>query len=183
MKKMLIGYLVVLIGVYIFFSVLDLNGDYVIEKKLWKIQRQFIDIAKDPEAVPDRKYDDVAGQYQKIIDKYPDSHLIRNVYIALGRLYIVKKDYARARENFYLIGEKYPDNKELSAKALFFVGKTYEVEGDWPQAYKIYRSVFKDYPMTTTGLSVPIYIANYYKRQNDFQNTMDSFEKAMNHLK
>ncbi len=183
MKKAFISYLVILIGVFVFFSFSDLNGEYVIERKLWKIQHQLIDIAKDPQAVPDFKFDEVANQYQKIIDKYPDSRLIRNVYISLGRLYLLKKDYATAREKFYLIIEKYPDNKELSAEALLFVGKTYEVEGDWPQAYKIYQDIINNYPVTMTGLSVPIYIANYYKRQNDFQNTMNAYEKAVVHYK
>lgn len=183
MKKTLISYLIILIGVFVLFSFLDYNGEYVIEQKLWKIQRQFIDIAKDPEAVPDFKFDEVAGQYQKVIDKYPDSRLIRNVHFALGRLYLVKKDYVTAREKFHLVAEKYSDNKELSAEALLFVGKAYEVEGNWPQADKTYQSVIDNYPMTMTGLGVPIYVANYYKRKNDFQNTMNAYEKAVIHYR
>jgi len=94
---------------------------------------------------------------------------------------VLRKDYEGARSIFYALIKSFPDNKEIAAEALFKVGRTYETTDYWPEAYKVYQSVIREYPLTSVGLSTPIYIANYYKNQNDFQGTMNAYEFAIRH--
>jgi len=183
MKKALIAYLVILIGVFVLFSALDSGGDYALEKKIWKLQRQFNEIAKDPGAVPDLKYDDVLGKFQAVIDQHPDSKLVPSLYVSLGRLHMMKKDYVAAREQFQLVIRKYPENRELSADALFSAGKTYEVDDNWSKAYETYQSVLKNYPETDIGLSTPLYVAHYYQGKGEEQNAILAYDLAENYYK
>ncbi len=179
MKKTLIAYVAVLAGVFIIFSLLDSQSDYVIEQKVWKVHQQYFDIIKDPNVIPEQTFHDVIAGYQKIIDKYSQSHLTEGLRFLVGRVYFLRKDYETARKKFYEIIEIYPQKKELHAEAMAAVAKTYEVQDNWAQAYKIYDQILKSYPLTQAALGIPIYIANYHKSLNDYQKTVDAYETAI----
>ncbi len=179
MKKTLIAYAVILAGIFITLSSLDSQSDYAIEQKVWKVHKQYFDIIKDPNVIPEQTFEDVIAGYQKIIDKYPQSRLTEGLRFLVGRVYFLKKDYETARKKFYEIIEIYPQKKELHAEAMAAVAKTYEVQDNWPQAYKIYDQILKSYPLTPAALGIPIYIANYHKSLNDYQQTVDAYEKAI----
>ena len=183
MKKALISYLVILIGLFVLLSVLDSGGEYAAEKKVWKIQRRFSEIAKDPGSVPDLKYDEVIGELRETVNEYPDSRLVPDLYVFLGRLYAMKKDYAAAREQFRTIIRKYPDDKDASANALFSVGKTYEAGDNWTKAYGTYKSILEKYPETNVALGVPLYIARYHKGKGEAQSAVLAYDLAENYYK
>jgi len=106
MKKALIFYLVVLVGLFAVLSIMDRDGEYAVEKRVWKLQQEFDAIAREPEAIPDLKYDEVAQGFQTVIQEYPDSKLTPLLHTSLGRLYALKQDYGRAREQFDLVIQK-----------------------------------------------------------------------------
>lgn len=181
MKKVVLIYIGILAGVFILFSLLGRNSDYAIEQMAWKVQREYIDILKDPKVVPEQTFDEVIKGYQKIIKRHPDSKLTPGIRMLVGNVYYVKKDYETSREKFNEIIKLYPQNKELQAQALSAIGRTYEAQDNWPGARKIYDRIVADYALTRTGLGVPIYIANHYKAQNDYQKTMDAYDRAITH--
>ena len=111
MRNTIITYLAILAGVFAVFSLLDRKGDYVIEKKLWKIHREYADMTKDPSVIPDYKFNEIADRYQKIINNYPNSRLVKGIYILIGRIHMIKEDYETAREKYNIIIEKYPGNQ------------------------------------------------------------------------
>lgn len=182
MKKIILTYVAILAGVYVVFSLMDMRGSYVIEQKLWKINRQFSLIARDPSVVPEEKFRDVAAQYEHIIKKYPESKLMEGVRLYLGDLYMLKKDYATARVKYGEIVKLSP-NKGMAAEATRRIGKTYETQGNWAQAYTIYQSVIQDYPLSKAGLDMPLYLAQYFKMKNDYQNAVDSYDFALKYYK
>lgn len=181
MKRILSIYAVVLLGIFVILSLSDQKSDYIIEKKIWKIYQQQLDIAKDPAVIPSRSFEKVINGYKNIIAKYPKSHLIPGLYIRVGEMHMLKKDYEGARTVFYELIKAYPDNKEIVAEALLKVGGTYEATGNWPEAYEVYQTVIQEHTLTDVGLTMPIHIANYYKNQNDFQATMSAYEFAIRH--
>ncbi|MCK5082391.1 MAG: tetratricopeptide repeat protein [Candidatus Omnitrophica bacterium] len=183
MKKALIIYASILIGVFVLFSVLDLKGDYTVERRMWGLFQQQLDIAKDPTVIPERAFEDITNEYKKIIAEYPDSTLTPGIHLQLGEIYTLKKDFVSARKVLNEIIGLYPDNRELSAEAMFKIGKTYEFEENWVKASKTYNKIILKYSETDTAMGVPIYIANYYKGQNDFQGTMDAYEVAIRYYK
>lgn len=179
MKKILLIYILILAGLGVLFSVLDQSSEYIIEKKVWQVNKQKMDIAKDPIAVPDQKYELVIRQYRDLMARYPDSRLTPGLYNSIGEIYGLKKDFVMARAIFAEIQVRYPDNRELKASALFETGRTYEVEGNWVKANEIYQNIIEEYPLTEVGLNVPLYIANFYRKQNDYQGTVGAYEVAI----
>ncbi|MFA5087610.1 MAG: tetratricopeptide repeat protein [Candidatus Omnitrophota bacterium] len=179
MRKNLLIYAAILAGLFIFLSILDLKGDYVVEQKLWKVNRLYAEVAKDPNAVSGKTFDQLAKKYQRIINQYPKSDVVQGAYLLLGEVYLLKKDYKTAREKFESVVVKYPDNKELAAEAKARVGRSYELENKWPEALKVYRSIIKEYPLTNVGMSTPLFLAGHYKNKNDYQNAMQAYAEAI----
>ncbi|MCK5014297.1 MAG: tetratricopeptide repeat protein [Candidatus Omnitrophica bacterium] len=183
MKKALVIYLSILVGLFAVLFVLGHKGDYTVERKAWKLYQKHIDIAKDPVVIPDRTFEDVIAEYEKIISQHPDSRLTPGLHIRLGEVYALKKDYAQARKIFNDIIKLHPENQELSAEAMFKIGQTHEFERNWVEANKVYNVIIREYSKTDTAMRVPIYIANYYRNENDFQRTMEAYEVAVRYYK
>ena len=181
MKKILLTYTAVLLVLFIIFSVLGTKGEYAVERKVWKLHKQYADILKDPNVIPDKTFEKVIKGYQKIIEQHPQSRLTQGIRFIIGRVYLLKKDYTTARAKFNEIVGLYPDNPETQAQAFTAVGQSYELEKNWPEAAKTYEQILKDYPLTPTGLGIPIYLANHHKNANDYQKTMGAYERAITH--
>lgn len=181
MKKIIFIYIGILAGVFVLFSLLSKNSDYAIEQMTWKVQKKYFDILKNPKIIPEHTFDEVIKGYQEIINRYPDSQLTPRYRMLLGQVYYLKKDQETARAQFNEIIKLYPQNNELQAEALAAIGRTYEAQDNWPGARKIYDRIVAEYTLTRTGLGVPFYIANHYKGRNDYQKTMDAYERAIAH--
>lgn len=179
MKKLLLTYCAILIGVYVLFTLLDLKGDYRIEQQLWSVNQKYVELAKDPDVAPENSFDNLISKYQAVIDQNPDSDLIKGVYMLMGRTYIFKKDYEKAREVFAQIPINFPGNDELAAEAGATLAKTYEFENNWEKAEKAYSQVTDRYPLTSVGMSLPIYVANHYQTNNDYKGTLKSYNDAI----
>jgi tetratricopeptide (TPR) repeat protein len=183
MKRALIVFSLILVGLFAFLLLLGRKGDYVVEKKAWKLYQKHLDIAKDPAVIPDQTFEEVIAEYETIIQEYPGSRLTPGLRIRLGEIYSLKKDYEKARGVFEEIIKIYPNDQELSAEAIFKIGETYELNGDWAKASQTYTSIITQYPETETALGVPIYIAGYYKELNDYQKTMEAYEIAIRYYR
>lgn len=181
MKKILLIYVAVLAGLFAVFSLLGTNSEYAVEQRVWKVQKEYLDILKDPKVIPEQTFQGVIRKYERIITRHPDSRLTPGLRMLVGNVYSLKKDYETARRKFNEIIGLYPDNKELQAQALAAIGRTFEAQGDWPQAKKTYDRILMDYTLTQTGLGVPMYLVNHYKEQKDDQKTMEAYGRAVAH--
>lgn len=182
MKKVLLVLIGILAGVFLLLSFLD-KSDYAIEKKLWRIQKQFDQIAQDPRVVPDQKFESVARSYLSVIKQHPRSPLVKKIYLQIGRVYGLKKDFAKARENFQAVFNKYADDKEVAAEALMNLGITYEGEMDEKQAIATYKKIIDSYPTTDIGLNMPLYIVNYYLRVSKVNESNVALREAVSFYK
>lgn len=183
MKKVLRFYLIILFVIFIVFSFLDRKGLYNLEKKIWKLQKDYFELAKDPLTVSDRTFNDLIEKIEVLVKDNPDSDLIREVMILVGRIYELKKDFDAARLEYEHIFNKYKEDDNLSAEVRFLIGKTYEKEGDWEKAELVYRNVSLDYMLTPVGLDVPMYITRYYRKINNYKETLDAYSEAIAHYK
>lgn len=182
MKRTLMIFAAILGGIFILLSLLD-NSDYALEKKLWRLKKQVDTAAKDPKVVPDREYDDLAIQYRKLIKKYPDSDLIPELYLKIGFLYGLKKDFNKARAALEEVLKLYPDNKALCSLALLNIGNIYDSENDEKKAIAIYKQVLREYPLTDLGLNMPLHIANYYLRKEKSEEYKEAIDNAAHYYK
>lgn len=178
-EKYVLRYLAVLAGIFIVLSLFDINGDYVVERKLWKINRKYANVIKDYKTASVQVMDRVTAEYEKVIRDHGRSKAIPGVYIVLSRIYLLKGDLAKAREVSQELLKRYPDYRELCAEAVSLIAKSYEAENDWPKAYELYQKLVAEYPLTNVGVATPVYVANYYQGLNDFKNTMSSYAQAV----
>lgn len=176
-------YLAVLAAAFIVFSLFDINGDYVVERKIWKINHKYSGVIKNHETASPQVLEQVVKEYRGVIRQYGRSKAIPGVYLVLARIYLLKGDLDKAREIAGELLKRFPDYRELCAEAASLVAKTYEADKDWPRAKEIYQKVIAEYPTTSVGLVTPLYIANYYQVQNDFTNTMASYARAVDFYK
>ena len=179
MRKTLFALGGILAVLFVLLSLLDSRGDYVAEKMIWKVNQGLYNASLAPEAVPDNVYEQIASQYQQIIRDFPGSNLVPLAYIFLGRVYILKKDYGTARTELTHVLKKYPANEAICAEAVSVIGNSYELEGNWPEALKIYEKIKVDYPLTDLGLNAPLYIANYYVQNGHSVNAQNAFNDAI----
>ena len=182
MKKTLTVFAAVLGGIFVLLSVLD-TSDYALEKRIWRVQQQFDRMAKDPKVVPEKEFEDIVVMYRNIIRHYPDSELTPRVHLQIGRTYVLKEDYAKARQGFQEVIDQYPGDPFLGADALLSIGNTYEREGDHAKAVQTYQRVTDEYGKTELGLNMPLYIANYYLRLNQRTESATALQDAVNFYK
>lgn len=182
MKKIVFIYMAILVGIFTGFSWVDRKSDYVIERSLWNIHQQYMRVIRTPETVPEQTFEELIGRYEDLLVKFPHTSLTQYIHLEIAQVYVLKKDYLKARERFSTLKATYPDNEEFLADVTARIAKTYELAGDWAQAYGIYQSVIQEYPATTKGLGLPLYIASYYKNKKDLQSMLEAYSQASGHF-
>jgi len=178
MKKIITTFCLVLVGLFIFLSLLD-SGEFAMEKKLWYAQKQYEALARDPKAVPDKSFQELADRYAAIIKRYPDASLTPKVYIKIGKIYLMKKDYGKARASYQEILKRYSKNDALCAEAILNVGDSYSIEGRNEQALREYQSVLERYPLTTIGINMPLYLADFHLRNKNAEESAAALRMAI----
>ncbi len=181
MIKLIYKYTFILLAVFLVLYFLGSKDDYLIEKKIWQVQKQYQKLQNTQDAIPEQFYDKIIQSYLKIIKDHPHSDLIRGLYISIGNVYSFKQDHVTARKKYYEIMVMYPEDFELHSKAFYSLGKTYEQEANWPEALKFYKKILNKFPLTEIGLKIPLYIANYHRKRNNFNEAMDAYEVAIHY--
>jgi TolA-binding protein len=179
MKRILSIFCVVLVGLFFLLSVLDYNSEYVAEKTLWGINKDFERLMKDPEFVPGTSFDVVAKSYEDFILHFKDSKLRSVASLHLGEVYISKKDYFTARKHLETVVKKYFDQPKIAAEAIYNIAEIYILEEDFVNALLVYRRLLKEYPLTEKGLQAPLLIAQFYARENNMVKARESFDEAI----
>lgn len=183
MKKLLFNLFLILLIVFIVFTALDYKGTYSAERDLWKINDKFSQAAIDPKSIPDSTFESLASRYQAFIKKYPDSALVPPVQILIGRVYLTKGDYARAREQFEKIIKIYKDKPNVGVEAAADIGRTYALENNSEMVLKNYERVKNEFPLTPIGMQAPLILAKYHSERGDVEKTQAAFDAAITHFK
>jgi len=119
MKKNIFILIAILIGVFVLLSLLDSKSEYIAEKNLWKIDRYFSEAVKTGEVTPVGVYETVVSQYEKFIEKFPQSQLKPQAQLRIGRVFMAKKDYEEARKRLQNIFVEYPSIRISVRKPLY----------------------------------------------------------------
>ena len=155
------------------------DDQYSMERRYWRLQKETEKILSNPQASP-------AGQLKQAVDslsefsvKYPKSPLSVDADFDIVRLYTAKEEYEEARAAAKRILDKYASTKSIYVEALFLIGNSYELEGNWDEALRQYRWILDNYPVSHRGLDIPIYIAQYYKAKHQPDKMVDALEDAI----
>jgi len=165
-----------LLVIFVILSVID-RSDYVIEKRIWKIQQQFTVEARYG-ILSSEESENLAAMYRSLVQEYPRSGLLPQIYLRIGQIYVVNKDFEKARTSFAVVLQQYPQRKDLCSMALLKIGLTYEQEKKDDMALRSYQRIINNYPQTEIGLNMPLYIAGYYHRLNKAAEAKNAFQDA-----
>lgn len=117
--------------------------------------------------------------YEDYVKKNPESKIIRHAEFQIGRLYSMKDDFPKAIEVFKELIEKYPKEERVCTGALLAIAACYEKQGRWEEALKVYGEVKTGYPLTPAALSIPLFIAEHYRKENRDSEAEVAFREAV----
>ncbi|MEW6074737.1 MAG: tetratricopeptide repeat protein [Candidatus Omnitrophota bacterium] len=157
------------------------DDQYAIERRYWFLKKQAEKILNNPEASPPRELETIVANHYRFIKKYPNNILSLRANFDIASLYTVKKEFEKAREHLNAMRPQYGTNPAISADITTAIGSTYEIEEKWPQALEQYNKVIKEYPLTPTGFSMPVYIAKYYERTYQPDRAIAVYHQAIGH--
>ncbi|MFZ5800812.1 MAG: tetratricopeptide repeat protein, partial [Candidatus Omnitrophota bacterium] len=101
----------------------------------------------------------------------------------VARLYMIKKDYEKARAYLKTMLSSYRELPGVLAETLFLIGNSYEAQDNWQAALEQYKKIEQDYPLTLRGMDIPIYIAIHYQIKYDPEKMVEAFRQAVIHYK
>ncbi len=159
------------------------NDQYSTEKQFYQVQKQAVKIFKNPEATPPNELGKVVMLLKNFANKHPSSSLSLEAQFNIARLYIVKKEYERARLQLKDMLEQYSKSEPICSEVLFLMGNSYEIEDKWNPALEEYQKMVQRYPLSLRGLSTPVYIAQHYKIKYQPDKMIEAFKEAVKHYK
>ena len=170
MKKLLLILISILLFIYALLTLLSFRGDYCVERKLWEINHQSLNISSHQESMTEYAISQSAQRYQLFANTYKGTIYAKRAQLMIGDLYALRKNYTKARQEYQkAVG---PD-KELSAQAEFDIAKTYELEGYCDKALVIDKNIIQEYPITVVGFSVPMYLTGHLVGSGDQKSYTD----------
>lgn len=157
------------------------EGTYVAEKKFFKANVKFYDLneKKQKGTLSDKDIDEVILLFKEIALKYPFWPKTAEVHLKIGKLLEQKGKPEAAIKEYEKIVNDFPRNLETAAVALKSIAVYYESRSNWPEAETRYKMIIKNYPYTTIGLVVPIYLAKEYAQKGDFEKARQSYQEAI----
>lgn len=157
------------------------NDQYAVERQYWRVRKQAEKIFKNPYASPPYELEKAVKLLNDFARKYPKNNLSIEAEFNIARLYIVKKEYDKARTHLQMMLNKYKAFEGVSSEALFLTGNSYEAEDKWGLALEQYRKIIRDYPITPRGIDMPVYIAQYYKIKHEPDKMISAYQEAISH--
>ncbi|MBU1087169.1 MAG: tetratricopeptide repeat protein [Candidatus Omnitrophica bacterium] len=157
------------------------SEQYKMERMVWHADQAAKPIFINEGSVPSYEFKRVMDMYRKIIDAKPDSGFALDAKFKIAKLYISNQEFDQARLEYDQVLEKYKDNPELSANTVFLKALSYEQEKEWSEALKMFDLIIKQYPETSQSLSVPMYIANYYMKNEDTVSAVQAYKTAIDY--
>ncbi|MCG2711916.1 MAG: tetratricopeptide repeat protein [Candidatus Omnitrophica bacterium] len=156
------------------------SEQYKMERMVWDAERAAEPIVTNQGMASTFEFDNAVSKFEKIIEKSPDSQYAINARLRIADLYTVRKLFDKARAVYDMLISSNGKKPELAALCVFKKGQAYELEGNWAQALKTFNEILADYNKTSQSLSVPLYIARYYVKNDEKRSSQQAYAAAIN---
>lgn len=117
--------------------------------------------------------------YEDFVKRNPGSKIIRYAKFQIGRLYLLKEDFAKARQFFGELVRDYPGDGELRASSQLAIAASYEKQGSADKAMEIYHKLKNDFAGNMSSLGIPLFIAQRYLKEDRVQEAENAFKEAI----
>jgi len=137
----------------------------------------------DPDPASEALQVYVENGFKNIISRFPKTEAAKTAYLSLATLYLETGKIDQAIDISDTILEKYKDDLYLSSRAQFIKANSYEKDGDWDKALDELNKLKYRYMDTPFGMHVPLYIANYYRKNKYQKKAQDAYQNAISSYK
>jgi len=152
------------------------------QRALWRANFLFQKISQNPFAISEYEVNKAIAAYRKIIDDFSDNpSAVVLAQKGIGYIYLVKKQYQSARKEFSKLLKNCDEKNNICSDAEFLIGRTFEMEGNWQEAEKVYKTIINSYPLTIRGLQMPFYLINKHRMAKEILEMKASVHNAIEH--
>ncbi len=157
------------------------RDQYAAEKQYYHAVKEAEKILKNPHASPKNELTRVVSILDKFARQFSNNNLAVHAEFNIAQLYIAKEEYESGRAQLKKINAKYSKSEAVCSEAVFLTGKSYELENKWDMALTQYNRILMEYPITPKGITLPIYLIQYYKQKFDPDKMRQAARNAINH--
>jgi tetratricopeptide (TPR) repeat protein len=143
------------------------------------MRKHFAAVSQDPKAVPDAQFVSIINDYRRLIQRFPKSRYVPQMYSEIGSLYLLNKKYEDARKTYGEVVAKFSGHDDVVSKAMVDIGNSYLIEEKFDQAIQVFQQVWDGYSRTEVGLMMPLYIAGLYRNANRLDGVQNYLNKAV----
>ena len=100
--------------------------------------------------------------------------------IRRGVLYNKQKEFQKAIDWLKEASKRYYKEGSQEANEIkLLIAKTYQDEGNWPEAEKLYHEIESQYPKSPVALQVPLLVASHYQALNENDKANQILQDAL----
>ncbi len=155
------------------------GGDYSAERMYWHVQRKHTPAISAPGDVSGEEFAAAAEALDGVVTRFPHWRHSADIQFRIGTMYAAREEFDRARREFEKVYMNFPQNRELSARALFAIGRLYEVRDRWSDALPVYNQVMEQYEGTVIAMQLPLYIGRYYQQHGMIVESENAYDAAI----
>lgn len=159
------------------------SQDYLAERLAYQANKLYTQIAQSSTKPDSSRFKEAVAAQKRILRQYPNWSGCAQAQMAIGHLYFLEGKYPQARIELAKVSQNYPHLPDLCLQAKFYYGLSYEYQGDWAQALKIYQHLEEVYPYSYVALQIPIHIAQYYEAHQQITEAGKYYEQAIDKYK
>ncbi|MBU1043068.1 MAG: tetratricopeptide repeat protein [Candidatus Omnitrophica bacterium] len=174
-------FLILVIGLSTAFMCSGCSEQYKLERMVWHADQAARPIFINQGSVPSYEFNRVVDMYRKIIEVKPGTGFALDAKFKIAKLYMANNEFDQARIEYDQVIEQFKDNQELAANTVFLKAQSYEQEKKWPEALKLFDQIIKQYPKASQALSLPMYIARYYIKNEDTVAAVQAYKTAIDY--
>jgi outer membrane protein assembly factor BamD (BamD/ComL family) len=178
-RKVIVFIIVVLVVLYGTLSLANIGSEFTAEKLLYTTLRAYYTMPPMGDDSMMGEQAEIKDSLRKIITRFPKSMSARHAYVNLATLCLETENYDEALSVADDILRQYKLNAYLSAEAHLLKAASYEKKGNLDKAVEEFKILHRDYTETRSGLRAPLYIAQFYERQNKHAEADEAYDAAI----
>ena len=116
MKRNILIFIGIIVGIYLVVSVLNYRSEYNAEVYLFKANKILSQILQSPQSTPPHIFKRSIDSYKKVIEKFPGSESAKRAILFLGQVCIINNQPEQARLELNKAISQYTDDKDFLAE-------------------------------------------------------------------
>lgn len=129
---------------------------------------------------PSEDIGEVVQAFEDVLKRAPGTFWAAYSLQALGEIYVAVGATNKARAAYEKITRDYDSFGGISTMAWIYLARTYESEGNWEEAQRIYQELLSvRYAWTPVWMEAPLYPGQLFERRNNYFRAKEAYERAL----